>query len=329
MKMGSTEFECMKCMKCAECMKCMVFRTRHSVHRCTIRKNYTNTLMSNFISINDLPPDFIPQLIPASIGMTIALMCMVELTDHLQTNHARFFLLPLSIFAFTTVVITLSSLLAWYAHNDFELLRRELLTITSIRIAWHSIDAYVYVQRSRSIFMFYPKIRRAAIGFLGIRWVWMVIVQALDLVSVVRSWSGDDYLRTVDDGWTLAQRYTSLVAPAVQALLVDSSMLYVILNMLRKAGWKVYPSIKRIIRIVLLIVSSSVFMGIALTNPSSPGINSLVAAGAGSIVLPLSTFVNVDLFVLDISLFAQRPSYPLLPHPVYPDPEFQDTEILG
>ena len=252
------------------------------------------------------PADFLPQLLPVVAGVVISSMAIIELTDHLNSHPVRYNLLPLCVLALTQTVVTLVSLLHWFPYHDFPLLKKTLIANVFVRLLYSWLDTYIYIQRTRSIMTFYPKWQIAIFVFLALRCTWLTILNAFDLRKLIPTQSAAQLFGTIYATWTTALNITQLVSPVAQALIVDDSLLYVIVATLRTAGRDVRPSWKRLTRIVLLIVISCVFFLVHLTSPHSMAATALVAGITGNVVIALSAFVNIDLYLLDIALFSSK-----------------------
>ena len=256
------------------------------------------------------PPDYLTQIIPATIGITIAFLANIELLDSLRSRHVRLLLLPFCLLALAQCVLVLASLLLFYSDPDIAEVRRFLLTIVPIRACYNALDTFIYLQRTKSILIFYPRWKLGIIAFLSIKFAWQSILIVIDLIKIARATTAMALFRP--DRLTTTQNLTNIIAPALQAILVDGSLLWVIMKTLREAGKDIKTSYKRLSRILLLIVASSTFLLLEVLF-SSDAMRSLVASGTGNIVTTLAAFVNIDLYLLDLKLFvgprSQTPSF--------------------
>ena len=253
------------------------------------------------------PPDYLPQILPATFGMAICVMAVVELTGHLKRRPVIFTLLPLCLLALAEVVVVLTSLPLWFAHHDFTMLIRMLITVNTLRALLNCFDTYIYVQRARSILTFHRKWMKGILSFLAVRWMLLMVLLSFNFRNLVVSKTAADLFGpdgVAFNNWSRALNLTNLISPAAQAVFVDGSLMYVIVHTIRTAGRTIGFSTKRLTRIAVLIFSSVACLLLSFVFPSSIVFHSLVVSASGNIVMPLSAFVNIDLYILDINLFS-------------------------
>lgn len=249
------------------------------------------------------PPDYLPQIIPVSIGITIAFLSIVELADHIKVPHVLSLLAPLCFITLAQCVMAMVSLTNWYPYRDFPFLRQTLITLVVLQMIYNALDSWIYVLRVRSILSFYPWWRMFTLGFLAFKFLWIFVFQVLNLRTIIQSLTPLRLFSTVSSPTSKIHNLSSLIAPALQAILVDVSLLFVIIRTLRAAGRLVHASPKRVSRICLLVGLSCTFLFLEVLFGHSDAVHSLVVSGTNNIVLALGAYVNIDLYLLDLVLF--------------------------
>ncbi len=251
------------------------------------------------------PPEYLPSLLTCTVAFTIAVFALIELSDSRPyTSHVLYLLLPV---ALVTVVHTLSTLitfLIWYSTLDYRFLRRMILSQTVTRFLYNGLECVIYVQRSRAIFHLHRVWKNLVITFLLTKVTWQTAIQFVDMVYLSKTNSFADFLELVFSKLSTIHTTAQHIIPALHAILVDGSMLYVIVSLLRSTGQtSIFPAYRRLIRISLLIVMClSLLVVRFIVGTSSIGVQSL-SSGTIVIIIALGVFVNIDLYMLDIALF--------------------------
>ncbi len=144
--------------------------------------------------------------------------------------------------------------------------------------------------------------------FLTVRIAWQVIMQCIDFVFLYKVTSFAQFLTLALSNFAALNSMSQLIVPSVQAIIVDGSMLYAVILMLQKTGRIRYPSRRRLLRIVLLITTCVLLLvSKSIATRSDLTYQSLISGGI-VIVMALGAYVNIDLYMLDLSLFQDRTS---------------------
>jgi hypothetical protein len=262
------------------------------------------------------PEDYLTQVIPATIGVTISFMAIIELSDRLGAAHVRAYLLPLCVMTFAVTILTLASLLLWYQERDYEgMLRPCLLALAGLRCGLYSLNAFIYVVRVTSILMFHHRLRVILVVVTVLRGLWLCVLMVMDLVKVAGSPTAESLFRTVTSSLSKVTAFSQLSWVVIQALCVDGVLVYVIVKTIRATGRRVAASAKRIVRIALLTIVCILVVVLRATGSESIALLSLVSSVTGNIVSSLEAFVNIDLYLLDMALFS-APADPVGPLPL-------------
>lgn len=249
------------------------------------------------------PPDYLPQFLTGFVALTISFFTLLELADDLTKRPVFTTLFPIALIIFAHMVLINVSYFAWYDGYNYAQLRQMIFAQAATRLMYNTLDATIYAQRSVSIFMFHRWWMQVALVFLMIRWILQTVLLCMDVAYLYKADTFDKFLHLAFSAFASVNTTSQLVVPMLQAMILDGSMLYFIVHMLRSTGRRIHTSRKRIVRIVLLILTCAVFLIMKLVSEGRSRANASLASGGIVIIIALGGYVNIDLYNLDIALF--------------------------
>jgi len=172
------------------------------------------------------------------------------------------------------------------------------MTFAILMIITTGFNAWLYYERIQAFCAQKKKLRWVITGYLGIRFLILTISTVGGIIQTINVHrSNPDDLQTVvaSSPWIQASQASLIILPAVQALIVDCPIMWIILKLFRKQGMRL--DVRRLVRMAVLIVFSLFYIGIYPRDVWG------ISHSLWPIMVALDLQVCTDLYVLDMSFF--------------------------
>jgi len=258
--------------------------------------------------MSELNKIIISQSTQSGMALGLCLSAFIELFLNIRSKYVWTRLLPLTIAAFFHTILNIGYLDVAYGNFDPITGGTWILGVTIFRTIYYLIDAFIYIERIRAFFSIWNKTyMNICIGYMITKFI---------LQAIFDLWSGGLYIQltTLEDSENflthnqifLGTNYLSVLLPAIQALLVDVPILWIIVTNIKRLNKQIEIDNRRLVRIGVLILSSITVTIISIASSFKD--LKLPIVSSICIILVMSNLVNIDLYNLDIQLIKNSSS---------------------